>query len=179
MGLGRVLLRLRALTEGSGERLGSDSSPATRHSSVATTGLDIRAGEPEQERKLAAFEIVAQQYRHDLNIYWIRANFFLFVQSGLLAFLTASPASTNERLSIKLMVCGVGLSIAVVWYGVSKSSLYWIGVWRKRVFEIDEDINPYRSFSAESLDSARPPLFVRLRPTVITGYLPIVFIVAC
>ena len=182
MGLGRIWFRLRAMTEApnnSGEgNIGSNSISVARHASLAPTGPELSTADSMQERKLAVFDIVAQQYRQDLNIYWVRANFFLFVQSGLLAFLTTSTSSAIERSSINFMVCGVGLSIAIVWYAVSKSSLYWIGVWRKRVCEIDEDINPFRSFSVEGLESEHPSFFERLRPTVITGYLPIVFIIA-
>src|SRR6266508_2271545 len=132
----------------------------------------------ELEKKLRAFDIVADQYRQDLSLFWTRANFFLFVQSGLLAFLTTNASTAIERSPLRFVVCGVGLSIAVVWYAVSRSSIYWIGVWRQRIVEIDEDLNPYKSFSAESLTSTRRPMFVRLRPTIITTYLPIVFMIA-
>ncbi len=141
--------------------------------------MSTTANEHEERINAQIYEVITDHYKQDLRIFWTRANFFLLIQAGLIGFFTSKPQSDPNDLFLRITMCTTGLIIAIVWFLVTKSSVYWIEKWRERVVEIDSKINSFQSYSkAEALSSEKLPIFVRLRPTVVTEYLPIVFVLA-
>ena len=132
---------------------------------------DMLENEHDEGINKQIYEVVTDHYKQDLRIFWTRANFFLLIQAGLIGFFTSNPQPDPNDLFLRITMCTIGLIIAIVWFLVTKSSVYWIEKWRERVVEIDSKINPFQSYSkAEELSSEKLPIFVR-RPATQRGCL--------
>jgi hypothetical protein len=132
--------------------------------------------DPELEaRLLKAYEVVSAHYRQDIILFWTRSSVFLLVQVGLLALVNAVFEKGVGALGA-FTIMGIGVS--VVWFLVARSSAEWIEVWRVQTVEIDDRINPLKSYSVDSAppNRIRPVRLVAGRPAQIGQFLPVVFV---
>ncbi len=75
------------------------------------------------------------------------------------------------------MIILIGIVLAIFWYLNAKSSYEWVKNYRKKLIEIDEEINPYKSFSESENIGNKSKYYLAFRPSVITNILPIIFII--
>lgn len=91
------------------------------------------------EQKLClGYKEALTQLRQHPTIIWTRNNFFLLIQSGLLAFTLdmESQPDTNTRL----VACFVGLFLAVIWLWVNVAGQSLQRQWRSIVKEFEDKI---------------------------------------
>jgi hypothetical protein len=128
------------------------------------------------ELKVAIFAIVNEHYRNDFDLFWQRTQFFLLLQAGMLGFYFSRLISPAAPRWARLTLVGAGLLLCLVWWLVAQSSIHWISIWRREVVRIDDEINPYRSFTrGEAMDAPVQTRYMRLRPEVISSMMPLGF----
>jgi hypothetical protein len=131
--------------------------------------------------KLDAFKIVNDHYRNDFQLFWRRTNFYLISDSGLLGFFVSKVLDNPlQSRSFSLAACISGATLSFIWFLVSLSSIYWIDIWRKQVVLIDNDVNPYNSFSVgENIEQKQWQFqFIKyFRPEIISTCVPLLFLV--
>lgn len=91
------------------------------------------------EQKLClGYKEALTQLRQHPSIIWTRNNFFLLIQSGLLAFTLnlESRPDTNTRL----IACIAGLFLALVWLWVNWAGRTLQRQWREIVLEFEEQL---------------------------------------
>lgn len=91
------------------------------------------------EQKLClGYKEALTQLRQHPTIIWTRNNFFLLIQSGLLAFTLdmESQPDTNTRL----VACLAGLFLAVIWLWVNVAGQSLQRQWRSIVKEFEDKI---------------------------------------
>lgn len=131
------------------------------------------------EIKVAVFGVLNEHYRNDFHLFGHRTQFFVLAQAGILGFYFSRLLTPEAPTWARLKIAGAGLFLCVVWWLVARSSIYWIGVWRREVVALDTDINPAQSFTrGEALGSEQRRLYERLRPEVVASTMPIVFAIA-
>jgi len=137
------------------------------------------------EIKVAVFSVLNEHYRNDFHLFWQRTQFFLVVEASILGFYFSRLLTPDAQTWARLIIVGAGLSLCIVWWLVARSSIYWIGVWRREVVALDTDINPAQNFTrGEALGSKERRIYERLRPEVVASVMPVAFglawvIVAC
>ena len=91
----------------------------------------------EEKLRLGYAEALTQLRQHP-NIIWTRNNFFLLIQSGLLAFTLnlENRADTDTRLT----ACIAGLFLAFAWLWVNWAGRRLQRQWRKIVREFEEQL---------------------------------------
>lgn len=91
-----------------------------------------------EERLRLGYQEALNQLRQHPPAIWTRNNFFLLIQSGLLAYtlnLSAEPDRTN-----RLIACAAGLFLAVVWLWVNWAGRRLQRSWRAVVIEFENEI---------------------------------------
>lgn len=91
----------------------------------------------EQKLCLGYKEALAQLRQHP-NMIWMRNNFFLLIQSGLLAF-TLNLESRPDR-NTRLMACIAGLFLASAWLWVNWAGRKLQRQWRDIVEKFEEKL---------------------------------------
>ncbi|MBO0882714.1 MAG: hypothetical protein J2P17_20745 [Mycobacterium sp.] len=132
--------------------------------------------DPELEaRLLKAYEVVSAHYRQDILLFWTRSSVFLLVQVGLLALVNAVFEKGTGTLGA-FTIMGIGVS--VIWFLVARSAAEWTEVWRVQTVELDDHVNPLKSYRVDSAPPARirRTRLVAGRPAQIGQFLPVVFI---
>ena len=78
------------------------------------------------------------QLRQHPTLIWTRNNFFLLVQSGLLAVAMRSDSSVGVPTT--LLVCGMGAFIATIWYWVIFAGQKLQRQWRNLVIKFEKEL---------------------------------------
>ena len=91
----------------------------------------------EEKLRLGYAEALAQLRQHP-NIIWTRNNFFLLIQSGLLAFALNLENGSDART--RLTACIAGLFVALAWLWVNWAGRRLQRQWRAIVQEFEEQL---------------------------------------
>ncbi len=91
-----------------------------------------------QERKLLIYQEALNQLRQHPSLIWTRNNFFLLVQSGLLAVVLQSESKFGVPNSILIGL--VGTFIAIIWIWVIHAGQMLQRQWRKLVVKFEADL---------------------------------------
>jgi cytochrome b subunit of formate dehydrogenase len=91
----------------------------------------------EQKLSLGYKEALTQLRQHP-GIIWTRNNFFMLIQSGLLAF-TLNLENRSDRQT-RLMVCIAGLFLACTWLWVNWTGRSLQRQWRAIVLKFEEEL---------------------------------------
>ena len=127
-------------------------------------------------RKIEILNLVHSHYLADLNTFWVRHNFFIIVNAGLLGIITSESLATHMPI-FKQAIPIVGLAISCLWLSISIVSTKWISVWRKKVSELDEEIDQNKAFyDGERLDQASSKYWTAFRPEKVANGVPMVFV---
>lgn len=124
--------------------------------------------------RLEIFKVVVDHLKQDVREFWPRSNFYLLVQAGLLSVF-ATLASGDYLPEKSLVISIVGLIVAVFWSLAARGAVLWIRKWRAAVMEIDEEVNPYKTYSKTESFAYSNPL---MSPSNVTQFLPWVFVLA-
>ena len=93
----------------------------------------------------------------------------------MFGFFISSP-DTKGAVMIKILASIAGVMVSVIWFFVSKSSIDWIDTWRKKFVEINNDINPYKTFvDGENVSSGIQKWYQLFRPEIISTFMPVGF----
>lgn len=96
----------------------------------------------DKELAWRSYQLLFGHYENDLRLFWVRANFYLVVNGGLLAFATqnaghikdhSSGASGGIDVWVLLGLCLLGFLVSALWWSVLKSSFSWIERWREKL----------------------------------------------
>ena len=123
------------------------------------------------------YQTLAEHFRQDLEMFWARANFYLLIQVGLLsvvATIIANESLTSTDRLVSLGLCGVGLVLAVFWFLVLRGAVHWIAKWREQVMMVDASVSRFHCYATVEATHRR---CLHLSPSVVTSYLPAIFIV--
>lgn len=93
----------------------------------------------QEKLRLAYTEALAQLRLHP-SLIWTRANFFLLVHSGLVAF--AASRSPDAWPGSPLVLPLVGIFLSAIWTWVNVAGQRLQRQWRKIVIEIEEELFP-------------------------------------
>ena len=127
-------------------------------------------------RKIEILKLVHSHFLADLNSFWVRHNFFIIANAGLLGFISSEYLASQITI-FKQAIPFVGLAISILWLLISIVSTKWIGVWKEKVSEIDKDIDPYKAFyRGEELDKATFKVYTYFRPERVGICVPILFV---
>lgn len=125
---------------------------------------------------LEVYRAVTDHFKQDLSAFWVRSNFYLIVEAGLLsAFAALVPKGSSVQHAMALGMAGVGLSIAVVWFVVARGAVAWIRRWRQEVRELDRVVDRHRVYERVETFASTNPL---KSPSNVTQYLPLLFCAA-
>ena len=122
---------------------------------------------------LEVYKAIKETLLQDLREYWTRSNFYLLINAGLLSVFstTVSSALKNQQTinpllgSIDIALCVMGLSLVSIWFGVARSSLYWIREWRIQMIAISDVIDRreyYKKVVQDTMDNRRIPTRITL-----------------
>jgi hypothetical protein len=132
----------------------------------------------------AVYELLFKHYENDMALYWTRANFFLLIETGLVAFVAQAQARTAElqwRQGI-LVASLLGLLISLIWLAVLATTLMWMENWRNELIRIDAILNPFqsvaRSFEKARWNTRRRRLVWYARPSRVALAMPVCFMLA-
>jgi hypothetical protein len=125
---------------------------------------------------LEVYRAVTDHFKQDLTAFWVRSNFYLIVQAGLLStFVALVPKKSHVQHALALGMAGVGLSIGVVWFIVARGAVAWIRRWRNEVMLLDRVIDRHRVYDRVEAFASTNPL---KSPSNVTQYLPLLFCAA-
>ena len=128
-------------------------------------------------RKIEVLKLVHIHYLADLNSFWVRHNFFIIANAGLLGFISSGYLASQITI-FKQVIPYVGLTISFLWLIISIVSTKWIDVWKRKVSDIDEDIDQYKAFfHGEELDQETFKYYTAFRPEKVAIGVPIVFVI--
>jgi len=158
----------------------------------------LAAGEPPALDDLwRAYELAQQHYEIDLQLFSVRMNLFLIIQSALVALAGGAAHIGGLRLVVdRSTVAAFGLALAAAWLVVASSSYLWVKTWRAQMIELGDILShdahvelPSRLFdhrrrkhAHQSAYGAKHPLWKQLeifswivRPTLVSCCLPVLF----
>jgi hypothetical protein len=135
--------------------------------------------ENDKQIKIELLKIIHDHYKNDFTLYWTRSNFFLLLQVGLLSYFSSNYITEQDGVVFfRILISLVGLFLSIIWFLVLLTSTKWIDTWRNKVVEIDNDINPYKSFSngENIVQSSKNKLFQTFRPEIISNIMSLLFV---
>jgi hypothetical protein len=181
----------------------ADPAPSTsRRRSRSRSGADPptnsvveqAAREPDLEHLWRAFELAQRHYETDLQLFSVRMNLFLLIQSALIALVgSAAKIDKVDRGA----VAAFGLALAIGWQLVASSSYFWIKTWRSQWRELGKclrdrahvDVSSWlfgrdERYGAHEKTYGKEQRFWshyesfswRVRPTMVICFLPTLFI---
>ena len=83
------------------------------------------------------FKVVNDHYRNDINAVWLRSQFFMLSDLGLLAFFY-SAAFKRENIANVMWVSSIGLIVSIAWICIMVWTIRWIDVWRHAVVDTEK-----------------------------------------
>jgi hypothetical protein len=158
-----------------------------------------RPSAPELKADLwRSYELAQQHYEMDLQLFSVRMNLFLIIQSGLFAVVgSAARIGTVKLAADRGAVAAFGLALAAAWLLVAISSYLWVKTWRAHMIQLGDRLNEHTSIdvsgrffeharrrdSYERAYSHKHRFWQQLewlswyvRPTLVTCCLPLLFI---
>ena len=90
---------------------------------------------------LEVFKQVAEHYRQDMRLFWVRSNFFMAVE-GLLVSVFALSMRNEGPSWIQTFLVVMGLVVAVYWTAAACASTRWLKRWREQVIGVNERLQP-------------------------------------
>lgn len=161
------------------------------------TELDTVAnpsGKPGQADLWRSYELAQQHYDSNIQLFSVRMNLFLLVQSALVAVAGNTVlGGRTEPFTGRTAISSFGLLLAIGWLLVASSSYCWVKTWRAHMIELGEQLQTITGVTVSSSLFAHDPrrrsfpkgMFSGLlerfswfvRPTLITCFLPILFII--
>jgi hypothetical protein len=134
------------------------------------------------ELDLVIYRVINEHFRQDVREFWVRSNFYLLVQAGLISVFVATGSNpamhtgAGNKTALSLIVlAGMGLVLSLLWFTVARASVFWIRKWRQEMIELDNLLNRHRSYSRIERYAADRPL---KSPSYITQYVPFSFTLA-
>ncbi len=122
---------------------------------------------------LAVYKAVGEHFRQDLREFWVKSNFYLLIQAGLLSvFVSISNRTSRSELAISITLILLGEVLAGVWFLVARGSLIWIRHWRDQIIAIDEVVDRHQRYSTIERGVKQRPFS---SPSHLTQFLPLVF----
>lgn len=125
---------------------------------------------------LEVYKAITEHFRQDIRQFWVRSNFYLIIQVGLLSFFVSiTPDMTNPSIDDMITTIAMailGLSIAVVWFIISRGAVQWIKRWREQTILIDNVVDRFKIYSKVEGFAETSPL---MSPSNVTQFLPILF----
>lgn len=126
-------------------------------------------------RDMEIFKIITEHFRQDIREFWTRANFFLLAHAGLFsAFVVTYPTLAKDRTMITMSVPILGLVIAILWFMVLRSAVYWLQRWREQVIKLSKELDRFQCHVEVESSAIRRPF---LQPAYVTQFLPLVFMI--
>jgi hypothetical protein len=90
-----------------------------------------------------AYECVQQHYETDLQLFSIRMNLFLLIQSGLVALVDGAAVSNAGGVPhLRTATASFGLAMAAAWLLVAVSSYAWFKTWRAQMTRLAVMLDP-------------------------------------
>lgn len=120
------------------------------------------------------FQAVVDHYKQDLREFFNRSNFYLGVETALLAVFGVrdAPQSTFDYI-VTIGIIGVGLALTLFWWLAARGSIFWIDIWRGEVQQLSAAHSPTKSYD-EIENIAKEHRWKS--PERITQYLPCLFL---
>lgn len=112
---------------------------------------------PESGRQLTQFDfykLAIEQFREQPRMYWTRARFFVSLQAALISFLIFQLRSNQDVTIFEFSIALLGLTISLVWYGITQASRGLISTWRSIVLELEQ--KGYHVSTASALGDDAP-----------------------
>ena len=148
---------------------------------------------PDPEYLWRGYELAQQHYDSNIQLFSVRMNLFLLVQSALVAVAGNTVlGGRTEPFAGRSDISSFGLVLAIGWLLVASSSYCWVKTWRAHMIELGEQLEEVTDVTLSSSLFARDrrrrafpkgtfsELFERfswfVRPTLVTCCLPILFI---
>jgi hypothetical protein len=140
-----------------------------------------------------SYELAQQHYDSNIQLFSVRMNLFLLVQSALVAVAGNTVLGGKaEPFAGRTAISSFGLLLAIGWLLVASSSYCWVKTWRAHMIELGERIQAATGATVSSSLFAHGPrrrafpkgmlsgLFERfswfVRPTLVTCCLPVLFL---
>ena len=140
-----------------------------------------------------SYDLAQQHYDSNIQLFSVRMNLFLLVQSALVAVAGNTVLGGKAELFAgRTAISSFGLLLAIGWLLVACSSYCWVKTWRAHMIELGEQLKAVTAVTVSSSLFAHDPrrssfpkgmfsgLFERfswfVRPTLVTCFLPILFI---
>jgi hypothetical protein len=127
------------------------------------------------KRDIEIFKVVTDHLKQDTEQFWIRANFFLLANAGLLSAFVVSYPNLSQGVAVLRVIPILGALTAIFWLLVLRGSIKWIRLWREQVMKLDEELDPYHCYSEVEAHAKREPFS---SPSFLTQFLPLVFVLA-
>ena len=157
------------------------------------TDLDAVASpsrEPSPADLWHSYDLAQQHYDSNIQLFSVRMNLFLLVQSALVAVAGNTVLGGKaEPFAGRTAISSIGLLLAIGWLLVASSSYCWVKTWRAHMMELGERLQTVTGVSVSSSLFAQDlrrrafpkgtfsGLFERfswfVRPTLVTCFLPI------
>lgn len=120
------------------------------------------------------FQAVVDHYKQDLREFFNRSNFYLAVETALLAAFGVrnAPQSPFDYV-VSVGIIGIGLALTLFWWIAARGSVFWINIWRSEVQQLSKDYSPTQSYNEIERKAKDDPW---KSPERITQYLPLLFI---
>lgn len=120
-------------------------------------------------------KLIHDHFLQDVREFWSRSNFYLVVHAGLVSVFVSLPVLSSQYLLIVKIALGVfGFLLAIFWLLAMRGAIFWIRLWRKKLIELDELIDPYKAIAKTESQGISSPL---LSPSFITAWLPLLFVI--
>ena len=133
-----------AVTTASDSGDGAPSSSAAGEAAAPASSENASA-EAERDDLWRAYEHIQQHYETDLQLFSVRMNMFLLIQSGLVALLGSSVASgTADVPHLRTAAASFGLAMAAAWLLVAVSSYSWLKTWRAQMTSLALKLDPQK-----------------------------------
>lgn len=128
------------------------------------------------------FKIVNEHYRNDINAVWLRSNYFMLSDLGLLAFFYSTAFDRGNKSAV-IFISMMGILLSLSWIFAIIITIRWIDVWRRTVVDLETSIFKKGPFKrGESIDGnnwhekVRPEIFPIMLGTIFVLFWFYIFI---
>jgi hypothetical protein len=103
--------------------------------------------DPTEQVKLdvEVFKVVADHFRHNLEIYWQQYLIFIAIQGAFLTVFTADKGSGSLDHRQEFMA-GFGILLSALWAMIGWSRWRLIDLWREEVKRLDREVDRHLAF---------------------------------
>lgn len=160
---------------------------------TALEPLTGSTADPDPAHLWRGYELAQQHYDSNIQLFSVRMNLFLLVQSALVAVGGNSVlGDKTASLANRSAISSFGLLLAIGWLLVAASSYCWVKTWRAHMIELGEDLERVtgvtvssfqfshdqrrRAFPQSTFSKPFEVFSWYVRPTLVTCFLPILFL---